>query len=39
MLMGERSGLKVNLALERRYTSDCRARQESRLVPKGNLDT
>ena len=26
--------VKVNLALERRYTCDCRARQESRLVPR-----
>lgn len=32
MLTGERSGLKVNSALERRYTSNFRARQESQLV-------
>src|SRR6185295_20115240 len=32
MLMEERSGLKVNLELERRYTYDCLTRQESRLA-------
>ena len=33
MLMGERSGWKVNWELERRYTSDFLTRQESRRAP------
>src|SRR5437870_13115579 len=33
MLMGERFGLKVNGALERRYTSDSLTRPESRFDP------
>ena len=34
MLTGERSGLKVNWELGRRYTSDCLRCQESRLAPR-----